>query len=66
MLIQSDDQRIQLTPAWPAGWSADFKLRAPHNTTISGHIEKGKLTDLKVVPKERTRDVVIVPVSETL
>jgi hypothetical protein len=63
MLIQTDDKRIQLTPAWPADWTADFKVRAPYNTTITGHVERGKLTGLEVSPKERMKDVVIVPVA---
>lgn len=63
MLLQADDKRIQLTPAWPADWTADFKLRAPYNTTVSGHVEKGKLTKLEVVPKARTKDVVVVPMA---
>ncbi len=61
MLIQADDKRIQLTPAWPANWTADFKLVAPYNTTVSGHVENGKLTHLDVFPKERAKDVVVVP-----
>ncbi len=61
MLLQADDKRIQLTPAWPADWTADFKLRAPYKTTVSGHVEKGKLTRLEVFPKERAKDVVVVP-----
>jgi hypothetical protein len=61
MLVQADDRRIQLTPAWPAGWTADFKLRAPYGTTISGHVENGRLTGLEVTPKSRAKDVVIIP-----
>lgn len=62
MLMQVDDKRIQLTPAWPADWTADFKLRAPYGATVSGHVEKGQLTHLEVTPKDRTADVVVVPV----
>jgi hypothetical protein len=61
MLMQCDGNRIQLTPAWPGNWTADFKLNAPHRTTVSGHVENGKVTKLKVIPGSRAKDVVIVP-----
>ena len=60
MLIQCDGERIQLTPAWPSDWTADLKLHAPGYTTVSGHIEKGKVTNLRVIPAGRAKDVVIV------
>jgi hypothetical protein len=63
MLMQTDGRRIQLTPAWPAAWTADFKLHAPYGTTVAGHVEGGKLTRLEVTPKERAQDVVVVPVA---
>jgi hypothetical protein len=59
MLMQCDGRRIQLIPAWPSDWTADFKLHAPGNTTIEGHVEKGKISNLKVVPASRAKDVVI-------
>ncbi|WP_214073514.1 DUF5703 domain-containing protein [Mucilaginibacter sp. dw_454] len=62
MLMQCDGKRIQLTPAWPADWTADFKLHAPGNTTVAGHVENGKLSHLVVLPVSRAKDVVIVPV----
>ncbi|MDB5159106.1 MAG: hypothetical protein JWR50_3813 [Mucilaginibacter sp.] len=60
MLMQCDGKRIQLTPAWPADWTADFKLHAPGNTTVAGHVEKGKLSNLQVIPASRAKDVVLV------
>jgi hypothetical protein len=62
MLMQCDGKRIQLLPAWPAGWSASFKLHAPYQTTVEGRVENGKVTELKVIPESRARDVVICPV----
>ena len=35
MLMQCDGKRIQLLPAWPAAWNADFKLHAPDATTVA-------------------------------
>ncbi len=62
MLMQCDGRRIQLLPAWPGDWTADFKLNAPYRTTVEGRVENGKITDLKVTPKSRAKDVVILPV----
>lgn len=59
MLMQCDARRIQLLPAWPNDWTADFKLHAPFNTTVEGHVENGKLSHLKVTPPERQKDVVV-------
>ncbi len=60
MLMQCDGRRIQLLPAWPDDWTADFKLHAPYQTTVEGHVEHGKVSNLKVSPGSRAKDVVIV------
>ncbi len=60
MLMQCDGKRIQLLPAWPAGWTADFKLHAPYQTTVEGHVESGKVTELKVIPASRAKDVIVL------
>jgi alpha-L-fucosidase 2 len=60
MLVQVDGKRIQLLPAWPREWTADFKLHAPYRTTVSGHVENGRLTALSVDPASRARDIVIL------
>jgi hypothetical protein len=60
MLMQYDGKGIQLLQAWPKDWTADFKLHAPYQTTVEGHIQDGKITRLKVTPKYRTKDVAIV------
>ncbi len=59
MLMQVEGRQIRLLPAWPRDWTADFKLHAPYQTTISGHIENGEVMNLKVVPESRARDVII-------
>jgi hypothetical protein len=64
MLMQCDGKRIQLLPAWPKEWTADFKLHAPYRTTVQGHVEDGRLTSLQVTPKSRMRDVVLARVVE--
>jgi len=60
MLMQTDGKRIQLLPAWPKDWNAAFKLHAPYNTIVEGHVTSGKITQLKVTPETRAKDVVIV------
>ncbi|MDN3668650.1 DUF5703 domain-containing protein [Echinicola jeungdonensis] len=58
MLLQTDDQKIYLFPAWPKNWDVQFKLHAPYQTTIEGELKDGQLKSLKVTPKEREMDVV--------
>ena len=57
MLVQSEDRDIRLLPAWPAGWDADFKLRAPYNTIIKGQVRGGKIVKLDVSPSSRRGDL---------
>lgn len=59
MLMQTSGRKILLLPAWPEDWTADFKLHAAFNTTVEGHVERGRVTQLTVVPKERKKDVVV-------
>jgi hypothetical protein len=60
MLMQTDGRRIQLLPAWPKEWTADFKLHAPLRTTVEGHVENGRVTSLTVTPESRAKDVVVL------
>ncbi|HWD20429.1 MAG TPA: DUF5703 domain-containing protein [Verrucomicrobiae bacterium] len=60
MLLQCDGRRILLTPAWPKDWTADFRLRAPAQTIVEGHVENGNITGLKVTPAARAKDVEIM------
>jgi hypothetical protein len=66
MLMQCDGKRIQLLPAWPNDWTADFKLHAPLQTTVEGHVEHGKVTKLKVVPSDRAKDVILADPQQIL
>lgn len=63
MLMQCDGERIQLLPAWPKDWTADFKLHAPDRTIVEGHVENGEVTHLIVTPASRAKDVTIAPSS---
>jgi len=69
MLVQYDNGRIPLLPAWPATWNSKFKLYAPGNTTISGDFRNGAIQQLEVTPASRTNDVVLmaaVPIQATV
>ncbi|MCJ8210000.1 DUF5703 domain-containing protein [Mucilaginibacter sp. RS28] len=58
MLLQTNDRKIYLFPAWPKDWNVHFKLHAPYNTTVEATLTNGKVTSLKVFPKEREKDVI--------
>jgi hypothetical protein len=58
MLMQVDDKKIYLFPAWPKDWNVHFKLHAPYNTTVEATVKNGKVVSLTVLPKEREKDVV--------
>ncbi|MCP5537859.1 MAG: hypothetical protein H7A51_16700 [Akkermansiaceae bacterium] len=60
MLMQSEGDQIYLLPAWPKDWDVNFKLHAPHNTTVEGVYKNGKLEKLTVTPESRRKDVRIV------
>ena len=62
MLMAADpygDGKIYLLPAWPKDWNVSFKLHAPQQTTAEATVKNGKLTELKVTPESRRKDVVI-------
>lgn len=62
MLMQVDpySKKIYLLPAWPKDWNAEFKLHAPQNTIIEGHIVNGEIKGLQVTPSSRKDDIITV------
>ena len=60
MLIQCSGREIRLFPAWPRDWDVDFKLHAPHQTTVRGVYRAGKLIELDVTPSSRRADVQVL------
>lgn len=60
MLLQTNGEQILLFPAWPKEWNVHFKLHAPDKTTVEATLKDGKVTDLKVLPESRKKDVVIM------
>jgi len=61
MILQADDGKIRVLPAWPKSWNLEFKLHAPQNTTVECTVRGGKIENLKVTPESRRKDVVILP-----
>ncbi|RNL52225.1 DUF5703 domain-containing protein [Pedobacter jejuensis] len=58
MLLQADEKKIYLFPAWPKDWDVHFKLYAPYKTTVEGTLKGGKLINLKVLPESRKADLI--------
>ncbi len=61
MIMQCDGNRILLGPAWPAEWECSFKLHAPYQTVVEGHVTKGKIVVDNVTPATRRKDIEIYP-----
>lgn len=60
MLLQTNGEQILLFPAWPKEWDIHFKLHAPGKTTVEAALKDGKVTDLKVLPESRKKDIIIM------
>jgi hypothetical protein len=60
MLLQVDDKRILVFPAWPKDIDVHFKLHAPYNTTVEAELKDGKIASIKILPAERAKDVEIM------
>ena len=58
MLLQEANGKIYLFPAWPKKWNVHFKLHASQNTTVEVELQNGELKIIKVLPKEREKDIV--------
>ena len=58
MLLQEADGKIYLFPAWPKDWNVHFKLHASQNTTVEAEVNNGILKIIKVIPKEREKDII--------
>lgn len=58
MLIQDDGDKIYLLPAWPKNIDVHFKLHVSKKTTVECVFVRGKITDLKITPSVRRKDIV--------
>jgi hypothetical protein len=59
MLVQEENGKILLLPAWPAAWDADFKLHLTGGGVLTGTIKDGSLTAWDIQPASRKKDVVV-------
>jgi hypothetical protein len=59
MLMQTDGEKIYLLPACPKDWNVSFKLHAPYQTTVEAKVVNGEITELKVTPESRRKDVIL-------
>lgn len=60
MLLQTNGEQILLFPAWSKEWDIHFKLHALGETTVEATLKDGKVTDLKVLPESRKKDIIIM------
>lgn len=60
MLLQTNGEQILLFPTWSKEWDIHFKLHAPGETTVEATLKDGKVTDLKVLPESRKKDIIIM------
>lgn len=59
MLLQTNGDEILLFPAWPQEKDIRFKLHAPGNTVVEAELRGGEVVDLKVLPENRRKDIVM-------
>lgn len=59
MLLQCDDGRIHMLPAWPKDWDVEFRLHAPGRTVVECRVEGGVVRELRVTPESRRQDMVM-------
>jgi len=64
MLMQTDDKKIYLFPAWPKDQDVHFKLHAPYKTTVEAELKNGKIVSLKVIPESRRKDITVMNYGE--
>ena len=60
MLMQEVGQQIHLFPAWPRHWDVRFRLYASGITIVEAELKKGKVVNIRVTPKEREKDLVLM------
>lgn len=60
MLLQENDNKILVGPAWPKDWNVNFRLHAPGRTTVIGRREANRWTSLTTEPAARQKDLVVI------
>jgi len=59
MVIQYENDKVYVLPAWPEEWDVNFILHAPENTTVECEYRNGEILKLQVNPEYRKSDIVI-------
>ncbi|MEI6322896.1 MAG: DUF5703 domain-containing protein [bacterium] len=59
MLVQEDEGKILLLPAWPSNWDVDFRLHLHHGGVISGKVKEGQLENWEIKPASLKKKVVV-------
>jgi hypothetical protein len=59
MLLQPVGKSLLIAPAWPARWSARFRLHAPDRTVVEGVVVNGAPAELAFFPTHRRADAVM-------
>ena len=59
MLVQEENGKILLLPAWPSDWDVDFKLHLTGGGVITGTVKEGRLLAWDIQPSSRKKDVVV-------
>ena len=59
MLLQTDEGKIRVLPAWPKNWDVNFRLHGANKTVVECVYRAGKIETLRVSPEERRKDVVL-------
>jgi len=57
MVMQCDNGKIRLLPAWPEDWSVDFRLHAPDKTLVEAEVANGIMRKFRVSPEARRHDI---------
>jgi len=60
LILQTYGNKIYLMPAWPKEWDVNFKLHAPGKTVIEGEYKDGKFKSIKVTPRSRKQDIMLI------
>ena len=59
MLLQEADNKLYIFPAWPRDCDVHFRLHAARGTTVEAELRGGRVTVIRVLPKERQADIVL-------
>ncbi|MFW6038971.1 MAG: DUF5703 domain-containing protein [bacterium] len=57
MLLQTQQGKLRVLPAWPARWNVRFRLYAPGQTIVEGDYRDGQVVALTVMPESRRDDL---------